>query len=655
VLGSLSLRLTPDRHIVLEATLEEPTPAPETTSRIRAAFGRGTAAGVLHLGAAELDVLLPVSLQFWRGIGRTFMAAVCSIPDIEATRAAIAVPCDEDLLLRLHDAAPPMPGGEYLDRSLLERVWHELEVELGKQIGAFAGTAEDFLHRLAPVWNALGRVYLHLAENKRDEAHPFAFVATYTAGFASRDRVQHTPLGEALRAYAGQRDRPALERLLAPLRRASEKSALIRELLQTEQIFHPLAWTPADAHRFLKELPLLEGAGLLLRLPDWWKARPRPVVQVSVGQKPPHHLGLTALLDFDVGLAIGDSALTDAETRALLRSAGGLVLLKGKWVEVDPARLKEALDHWRTAERQARSGLSFAEAMRLMAGVRLEEPDVTALDEREWTNVVAGPWLQKALAELTQPGARALDPGGKLQATLRPYQDAGVAWLGALHALQLGACLADDMGLGKTIQVIGYWLGLKERGERGPHLLVAPASLLANWRSELARFGPSLVVRVAHPSELSADALTSFPERHLPGVDVVLTTYGQLHRLLWVSEVEWSTAVLDEAQNIKNPLSKQTRATKGLRARARVALTGTPVEKKTDWAISGACSTSSTRACWGTPRRSVGSRRRWSRKGPRPTRRCGDWFAPTFSAGLRRTRLSSPTFRPRPRSGPTAA
>jgi len=529
--GSLSLRLTPERHLVLEATDEEPTAASEIASRVVAAFARGTAAGVLHLGAEEIDALLPVSLQFWRGVGRVFMAAVCATPDLEATRAAVAIPFDPAPLVQLVNAAPPMAGGEYLDLPVLDRVWGELEAELRAQLAAFTGTAEDFLHRLAPIWNSLGRVYLHLAENKRDEAHPFAFLATYTAGFSSRDRVQHTPLGDALRVYAGQRDRAALERLLAPVRRAADSSPLIRELLQTEQLFHALAWTPADAHRFLKELPRLDGTGLLLRLPDWWKARPRPVVQVSVGQRAPSHLGLTALLDFNVGLAVGDTALTEAETRALLRSAGGLVLLKGKWVEVDPARIKEALDHWRTAERAARSeGIPFGEAMRLMAGVRLGEAEVSRAEEREWTSVVAGPWLQKALADLTQPGARALDPGAKLAATLRPYQGAGVAWLGALYKLQLGACLADDMGLGKTIQVIGYWLGLKERGEVGPHILVAPASLLANWRSELARFGPSLAVRVAHPSELSSDDLARFPDRHLPRVDVVLTTYGQLHR-----------------------------------------------------------------------------------------------------------------------------
>ncbi len=579
--ASLTLRLTPERHLVLEASDEEPTPAPEVASRIVAAFARGTAAGVLHLGAAEIDALLPVSLQFWRGVGRTFMSAACSTPDIETARTTLTLRADPAALVQLYEAAPPMPGGEYLDVSLLERTWRELADELRAQLTAFAGSAEEFLHRLAPVWNALGRVYLHLAENKGDDAHPFAFLATYTAGFSSRDRVQHTPLGEALLAYAGQRDRVALERLLSPLRRAAEKSDLVRELMQTEQIFHPLAWTPTDAHRFLREIPLLEGSGLLLRLPDWWKARPRPVVQVSVGQRPPSHLGLTALLGFDVKLAVGDSPLTAAETAALLRSAGGLVLLKGKWVEVDPVRLREALDHWRTAEREARTaGLSFAEAMRLMAGLRLGDAEAIPLADRDWTSVVAGTWLRQALTDLSQTGARALHAGAHLDATLRPYQEVGVAWLGALHRLRLGACLADDMGLGKTIQVIGYWLGLKELGEGGPHLVVAPASLLANWRSELSRFAPSLTVRTAHPSELSTDDLTRFPQLHLPGADVVLTTYGQLHRLSWVSEVQWTSAVLDEAQNIKNPSAKQTRATKGLSARARIALTGTPVENR---------------------------------------------------------------------------
>jgi superfamily II DNA or RNA helicase len=580
VTPSLSLRITPDRRLLLEASDEEPTVTRETLARVTAAFARGPAAGVLHLGAEEIDALLSTSLQFWRGVGRAFMTAVCAIPDLEATRTELRVPHDLVLLGQLREQAPPMPGGEYLDVPLLERVWHELVKELSLALRTHDGPAEQFLHRLAPVWNSLGRVYLHLAENKRDEAHPFAFLATYTAGFASRERVQHTPLGEALRAYAGQRDRPALERLLAPLRRAADKSAFVRELLQTEQIFHPLAWTPRDAYAFLKEVPLLEGTGLLFRLPDWWKARPRPVVQVSVGRKPPSNLGLDALLDFKVELAIGDQALTESEARALLRSAGGLVLLKGKWVEVDPARLQQALDHWRTAERHARSGLSFAEAMRLMAGVTLGESDDRPLADADWTRVVQGPWLERALAEITAPGARPLSAGPKLHATLRPYQEAGVAWLGTLHKLELGACLADDMGLGKTVQIIGYWLGLKERGAAGAHLLVAPASLLANWRSELARFAPSLTTCVAHPSELTPSELGRFVETHLPGVDVVLTTYGQLHRLAWAHEVEWSTVVLDEAQNIKNPSSKQTRATKTLHARTRVALTGTPIENR---------------------------------------------------------------------------
>ena len=119
--GSLSLRLTPERHLVLEATDEEPTVAPEVASRVVAAFSRGTAAGVLHLGAEELDALLPVSLQFWRGVGRVFMAAVCATPDLEAARASLAIPFDSVALVQAMEAAPPMAGGEYLDLPVLDQ------------------------------------------------------------------------------------------------------------------------------------------------------------------------------------------------------------------------------------------------------------------------------------------------------------------------------------------------------------------------------------------------------------------------------------------------------------------------------------------------------------------------------------------------------
>jgi non-specific serine/threonine protein kinase len=226
--------------------------------------------------------------------------------------------------------------------------------------------------------------------------------------------------------------------------------------------------------------------------------------------------------------------------------------------------------------------------------------------------VVAGEWLATTLAHLRTPEALATTNPRFLQTALRPYQAVGVRWLWFLSRLGLGACLADDMGLGKTIQVLGLLLLLKtgpaarSAGGRGggdprpPSLLVVPASLIANWQQEIGRFAPSLEVLVAHPSERPSRELTALAAEDLAGADLVITTYGQVPRLPWLGEIEWTVLVLDEAQAIKNPAAKQARAVKRLRSRARVALTGTPIENRLG--ICGRCSTSlEPRSSWVAP------------------------------------------------------
>jgi non-specific serine/threonine protein kinase len=145
------------------------------------------------------------------------------------------------------------------------------------------------------------------------------------------------------------------------------------------------------------------------------------------------------------------------------------------------------------------------------------------------------------------------------------------------------------MGLGKTIQVLSLMLVLKEEAgeKRKPCLLVAPASLLANWAAEIARFAPTLNVMVAHPSAMPTEKLTSLGTDDLADVDLVITTYGFLARLPSLAATPWQLAVLDEAQAIKNPAAKQTRTVKQLRAHARIALTGTPIENRLSdlWSI----------------------------------------------------------------------
>src|SRR5205814_4353714 len=178
---------------------------------------------------------------------------------------------------------------------------------------------------------------------------------------------------------------------------------------------------------------------------------------------------------------------------ALLKGSDGLQFLRGRWVEVDRAKLMQLLEKFPKVESASTAGgFPFADAMRLVAGVEVEEEELGDQPDPDWSTVSAGPWLAETLRGLRSPdGLVRIDPGAALKATLRPYQQAGVRWLYLLSSLGLGACLADDMGLGKTMQVLALLLVLRKSAAgdetRRTSLLVAPASLLANWAAEIER------------------------------------------------------------------------------------------------------------------------------------------------------------------------
>ena len=589
---AFTIVLTPTGHLLLRpAEPHEPAPEPTAARRIRKAFEQGHRAGLLHLGSVEARTPLPPLLAFWRDLGRSFMAAICALPDLEEQRErADPAPRDGDLE-RLVAAAPPMPGGEYLSAEVLRAVWGEILEAWRAEIAAASGTIQGWLASKDPAWSVVGRVHLHLAENRRNADRPFAFLATYTTGLAASGKPQHRPLGDAVREASSAADRQRLLALLQPVNRASERSALVKTLADSGRLFQPQAWTAAEAHRFLREVPALEESGVVVRVPDWWSGRraPRPRVAVSVGEKRPTGLGLDAVLDFEVRLAVGDEEITEDELRRLREGSEGLVLLKGRWVEVDREKLDEVLRRWKAAQRSATEGVSFVEAMRLLAGADLAGEMPHAEADREWAGIRAGTWLAETLGELR--GARGdadADPGGALRTVLRPYQREGVRWLWLLSRLGLGGCLADDMGLGKTIQVLALLVLLKRHEAiPGPHLLVVPASLLANWKAEAQRFAPSLRVFVAHPSAMPREELAGLGPAALAEHDLVVVTYGSVHRFPWLAGTSFGLVVLDEAQAIKNPAARQTRAVKALGSRVRVALTGTPVENRAGdlWSI----------------------------------------------------------------------
>jgi non-specific serine/threonine protein kinase len=402
----------------------------------------------------------------------------------------------------------------------------------------------------------------------------------------ANSKAQHLPLGKALGEYAGAANKDRLLSLLLPVQRASETCPWLKTLVDAGEIFHPLRWTPNEAIQLLRDVPHLESAGVVVRMPATWRANrpPRPRVSARIGGKAPAGLGQDALLDFQMEVTLDGERLTAAEIRELLEKSDGLALVRGRWVEVDGERLRRMLEHFREVERTAaENGLGFREAVRLLAGADVAAGDASEDARAEWSQVVAGPWLAETLKGLRSPeGLARIDPGDTLNATLRPYQQVGVSWLYLIARLGLGACLADDMGLGKTIQMLALLLVLKRQtaGQPQPSLLVAPASLLANWASEIERFAPGLKALIAHPSALPAAALKTVAPERLRDVDLVITSYGSLLRVPWIAETAWHLVVLDEAQAIKNPDARQTRSVKGLKARARFALTGTPIENR---------------------------------------------------------------------------
>jgi len=591
-----ALRLSPNGRLLLSAganATEAADPDPKLKKLARA-FERSSAEGLFLLAAEAIDAPDP-SLAFWREFSSRFLQSLCRLPSPEATPDDAERPGDEELAF-LALEAPPMEGAEYLGAETLARLWDELRQWTREALEDSGLSLPDWLGKNAPKWRQVGRVCFHLAENKGNAERPFAFMATYAPRLSQSGRVQFQPLGNALREYAGARNKRQLVQLLQPIHEASKRVPFVGELVETGDIYHPLAWTPREAHEFLKAIPQLEASGLLTRLPNWWQARPRPQVAVTIGETSRKAaLGMEALLSFRVEVALGEQRLGPEEVEALLRQDEGLVRLNGQWVEVDRTKLQQALDHWKSVEAEAADGsLTFAEGMRLLAGARRDLDGQAdgggALENtREWTAIRAEGQLADTLAQLRDPSRiEAADAPPGLRGTLRPYQEDGLRWLQLLSGLGLGACLADDMGLGKTIQVIALFLSLKraaprEGGSAPPSLLVLPASLLANWKSEFAAFAPSLRLRFVHPSESdrqSLEALAADPARELADTDVAITTYGMLLRQEWLLKRPWNLLVIDEAQAIKNPGSRQTRAVKRLKARARIALTGTPIENR---------------------------------------------------------------------------
>ncbi len=340
-----------------------------------------------------------------------------------------------------------------------------------------------------------------------------------------------------------------------------------------------------EAHEFLtRHAPALETAGFGVLLPAWWSGRgPRRRLGVRAKAKSPAMqtgagLSLRQVVDVDWELVLGDTEISLEEVHKLAKLKAPLVRIRGQWLELEPGQLEHAAALLRKQE-EGRP-VPLGDLLRAALGADSQIDDLPLMDVR------ADGWINELLGKLKEDqGWRSEPPPTHFRGTLRPYQTRGYSWLSFLRRWGLGGCLADDMGLGKTVQTLALVERERELGENRPVLLVCPTSVLNNWRREAERFTPALQTMLHHGvGRHRGEALL----KGVAGRHVVITSYPLLHRdLKALRRVDWAGVILDEAQNIKNPETAQSKAARGLRGDYRIALTGTPVENHVGdlWAI----------------------------------------------------------------------
>lgn len=318
---------------------------------------------------------------------------------------------------------------------------------------------------------------------------------------------------------------------------------------------------------FFQILPVLRLLNIHILLPKSLQKliRPQLSMQLDAEEKgiEKHFLSMDELLRYQWKVALGDQQVSPEEFAELVKGASGIVKLRDQYVHLDSEEVRKLLDK--------------LESPPVLKGSQLMQVALT--ETYEGARVQLTSKLRKQLKALLDSETVSLPKG--LDAQLRPYQLWGYAWMYKNSRIGFGSIIADDMGLGKTLQVIATLLRFKEEGylNKKKALVVVPTTLLTNWEKEINRFAQDLRSFIYHGSR-----------RKLPedGFDILLTTYGIARSdQKELAKQKWYTLVIDEAQNIKNPGTAQTKAVKKIKSDVRIAMSGTPVENRLSeyWSI----------------------------------------------------------------------
>lgn len=322
----------------------------------------------------------------------------------------------------------------------------------------------------------------------------------------------------------------------------------------------PVHYTAASFVPFLLQvIPAVRMLDIKVFMPKSLGQLIRPKASLSIKRKAGSDKGFLSLADlfaFDWEVALDKELVPLEEFMKLMEKADGLIKFKQRYIYADA----ETLQKLQAAMAQGEK-LTPAQILQAALTGEYESAPVHLTDE-----------VRQLMDELTRQEHIPLPTG--LNATLRPYQERGFSWMYRNSRIGFGSILADDMGLGKTLQAITLMLKLKEEGalEQGRILVVVPTGLLTNWQAEISRFAPSLTFFVYHGTGRSLKQFDA---------DILLTTYGVLRSdNAKLKKLPWTLMFIDEAQNIKNQDTAQSKAVRGIPATTHIALSGTPVENR---------------------------------------------------------------------------
>ncbi|MFT8322089.1 MAG: DEAD/DEAH box helicase [Bacillus sp. (in: firmicutes)] len=350
--------------------------------------------------------------------------------------------------------------------------------------------------------------------------------------------------------------------------------------------------TEEEAWMFLTDASeILLALGVDILLPSWWQAMKTASMKVKAKVSNTNHrpsfVGLQAMLDYNWRFSMNGINLSEDEFNKMVEEKRRLVYIRGRWIKLDPSFIRQIQDLMKKAEKEGLHVRDLIEQELLQTKEQqeddLENPKTFAKIQielnRQWRTMI------HQLKEIKNLPLEEVPKS--FLGELRPYQALGMSWLLFLRKYGFGAVLADDMGLGKTVQLISYLLKVKEgeKNKQTPALIICPTSVLGNWQKEIERFAPNLSLYLHYGSSRLKNE--EFVQKTMNS-DIVLTSYGLTHiDLEQFSQINWSSVSIDEAQNIKNSQTKQSRAVRKLKGNHYIALSGTPMENRLNelWSI----------------------------------------------------------------------